>query len=172
MTRALTIRKARLADAQAISDLVNHFAAQGLLLSRDPEDVSQHIRDFFVAESDRIVACCALRTGWADLAEVRSLAVSESHRGQGIASALVKEALREARELGYQRVFALTYVPDFFARLGFVRVDKTTLPQKIWTDCVKCPKFPQCDEVAVAITLGPGEGRAERPRGGERERLA
>jgi len=96
---------------------------------------------------------CGLRVYWEDLAEIKSLAVSEDQQDRGFGSKLVRACLQEARSLGIRKVFALTYVPDFFMRLGFKEVDRSIFPQKIWADCLKCPKFPDCDEVALAIDL-------------------
>jgi len=144
------VRKARAADGPAIQSLLAHFASRGELLHRTLNEVYQHLRDFVVGEAEgRIVGVCALWLYWEDLAEVRSLAVEDSYAGRGLGKALVGACLLEAAELGIQRVFALTYRPGFFERLGFRTLDKRELPQKIWKDCVRCAKFTCCDEVAL-----------------------
>ena len=144
------VRKARAADGPAIQRLLAHFASRGELLHRTLNEVYQHLRDFMVSETEgRIVGVCALWLYWEDLAEVRSLAVEEGYAGRGLGKALVRACLAEAAELGIRRVFALTYRPGFFERLGFRILDKRELPQKIWKDCLRCAKFTCCDEVAL-----------------------
>ena len=134
----------------AIQKLVAHFAARGELLPRTLNELYQHLRDFFVCELDgEVVGICALSVYWEDLAEVRSLAVQEAHGGKGLGAALVNTCLEEATDLGVRRVFALTYRPGFFEKLGFRSIDKRELPQKIWKDCIKCAKFACCDETAL-----------------------
>ncbi len=150
------IRKARLTDVKAIHALVNGYALEGQLLPRSLNELYECIRDFYVWEEDgRIVGVCGLHVAWEDLAEVRSLAVAEPAAGRGIGRALVERCLDEARELAIPRVFALTYQEAFFSKLGFTEVDKQTLPQKIWADCLKCVKFPDCDETAMMLALAP-----------------
>ncbi|MBN2645875.1 MAG: N-acetyltransferase [Desulfuromonadaceae bacterium] len=145
------IRKARIADAQAIHKLLSEYAGEGKMLSRSLPEIYQVIRSFYVYEEQGVVVgIVSLQVWWADLAEVRSLAVSSSQSGKGCGRQLVQACLEEARELGISRVFALTYQQDFFSRLGFSVIEKSELPQKIWGDCVKCPKFPDCDEIAMA----------------------
>jgi amino-acid N-acetyltransferase len=130
--------------------LVAHFAARGDLLPRTLNELYQHLRDFFVCEvNGRIVGLCALSLYWEDLAEIRTLAVDEAHGGKGLGRLLVNACLDEAAGLGVRRVFALTYRPGFFERLGFRTIDKRELPQKIWKDCIKCAKFACCDEIAL-----------------------
>jgi amino-acid N-acetyltransferase len=154
---SITFRTARVADGQAIYELVNAYAQRGAMLPRSRSAVYQNIRDFVVAEEEgQIVGCGALQITWADLAEVRSLAVADGRQGQGIGTAIVRTLLREARDLGLPQVFALTYQTDFFLQLGFHSIDKDALPQKIWADCIDCVKFPNCDEEAVIIRLEEG----------------
>lgn len=148
------IRKAVVADAEEIQKLVNSFAEKNAMLPRALSTIYENIRDFVVMEEDgRIVGCCAMHVNWGDLGEVRSLAVDESTQGKGYGRQLVEVCLSEARDLGVPNVFALTYVPDFFERLGFHRIDKAELPRKIWTECINCPKFPDCGEEAVFMAL-------------------
>jgi amino-acid N-acetyltransferase len=150
------IRKARLTDVKAIHALVNAYALEGQLLPRALTELYECLRDFYVWEEEgRIVGVCGLHVAWEDLAEVRSLAVDSSAKGRGIGRALVERCLEEARDLAIPRIFALTYQEGFFSNLGFVEVDKQTLPQKIWADCLKCVKFPDCDETAMMLELAP-----------------
>lgn len=145
------IRKARIDDAKDIHRLLSEYAEAGKMLSRSLADIYQTIRSFYIYESDGEVAgISCLQIWWADLAEVRSLAVSASHAGKGSGRDLVEACVREAQDLGIPRVFALTYQKEFFARMGFEVIEKKELPQKIWGDCMQCPKFPDCDEIAMA----------------------
>ena len=148
------VRDARIGDAKAIHKLLLQFAQQGEMLPSSLAEIYEFIRDFYVYEIEgQVVGTVRLHISWADLAEVRSLAVDTGQAGHGIGRKLVQSCLDEARELGLGRVFALTYKPGFFARLGFAEIDKSELPQKIWRDCINCAKFPECDETAVAIEL-------------------
>ncbi len=148
------IRKAVIADIKQIHRLVNEFAKKEEMLPRALNELYESIRDFFVYEDDDgIIGVCALRILWEDLAEVRSLAVRREFQRSGIGKKLVTRCLKEAREIGIKRVFALTYQPDFFRKNGFSDIDKAKLPQKIWGDCLKCHKFPECDEHAVITYL-------------------
>lgn len=148
------VRKAHIADAKAIHKLLLGYAREGLMLSRSLPDIYENIRDFYVCEdAGEAVGTVCLHICWEDLAEVRSLAVAASHEGRGVGRKLVEACLDEARELGLKRVFALTYQPVFFGKLGFHEIEKSQLPQKIWGDCMKCAKFPECDEIALSIDL-------------------
>jgi len=148
------IRHARIPDARAIHQLLLVYANDGQLLGRSLADLYENIRDFYVYEEHgQILGTAALAICWEDLAEVRSLAVAKGHAGKGIGRQLVETCLQEAAGLGLKRIFALTYQPDFFKRLGFSDIEKSDLPQKIWGDCLKCVKFPDCDEYALAINL-------------------
>jgi len=143
-------RKPRLADVRPIQALINRNASKQIMLPRSLHDVYEMLRDFTVCEfSGRLIGVCAMHITWEDLGEVRSLAVEEEFQKQGIGSTLVKKCLAEARRLGVRRVFTLTYVPGFFHQLGFSEVDKSTLPHKVWADCIKCHHFPDCNEVAL-----------------------
>jgi amino-acid N-acetyltransferase len=146
------IRKARMADAKPIHKLLISYAQQGLMLSRSLADIYEGIRDFYVFDIDeQVVGAVCLHIFWSDLAEVRSLAVDAGQEGKGLGRQLVEACLYEARSLGILRVFALTYKPVFFGKLGFHEIEKSELPQKIWRDCINCPKFPDCDEIAMSI---------------------
>ncbi len=148
------IRKAILQDARQIHQLLMVYVKDGLVLSRSLLDIFESIRDFYVfVEDDRVVGVAALNICWEDLAEVRSLVVNEDVAGRGIGRHLVEACLSEARQLGIGRVFALTYQQSFFEKLGFEVIEKSELPQKIWSDCIKCVKFPDCDEIALSISL-------------------
>jgi amino-acid N-acetyltransferase len=154
------LRKARLSDITAIHRLVNSCAERGEMLPRSLADLYDNMRDYFVYSdeaSGTLGGACALHICWENLAEVRSLCVEESARRHGLGRELVEACLDEARQFGIERVFVLTYRNDFFGRFGFEEVEKTDLPQKIWTDCIKCPKFPLCDEVAMTVRLEKSE---------------
>lgn len=151
------IRKAQIRDVPKIHTLINHYASQGLMLPLSLSDIYESLRDFVVYGDDGDVAgCCALKITWEDLAEVRSLAVRPDVTRKGIGTALVGSCIEEARQLGLRRVFVLTYLPDFFQKLGFARVSKDTLPHKVWSDCVRCPKFPDCREEALILEIRNG----------------
>ena len=147
----MKIEKARISDAQKIHELVNGFADKGEMLARALSEIYENLRDFFVIRGNgsQVIGCVALHISWADLAEIKSLAVSQDKQGQGLGSLLVKACLDEAKELGIPTVFCLTYKPAFFEKHGFSQVDKMELPRKIWSECYRCPKFPDCDEVAL-----------------------
>lgn len=148
------IRKAILADAKAIHQLLLAYARDGLVLPRSLAEIYEQIRDFYVfVEGKTVVGAGALNICWEDLAEVRSLVVHADHGGKGVGRHIVEACLAEARQLGIKRVFALTYKPGFFGKLDFQEIEKSELPQKIWGDCMKCAKFPDCDEIAMSITL-------------------
>ncbi len=150
----VAVTKALPGDAQAIHDLVNHFAAKGEMLPRTMAEVYENLRDFFVVrDSGRMIGCAALHIMWGDLAEVKSLAVEECRQGSGVGAALVEACIAEARELGLATVFALTYRPVFFEKLGFRQADVMTLPRKVWNECYRCPKFPGCNEIAMVLDL-------------------
>ena len=145
------IRKARMADVKGIHQLIAEYARKGDMLPRSLADIYENLRDYFVFEETdgNLVGSAAIHIMWEDLAEVRSLAVRDGKMRRGVGTQLVESCISEAIVLGIGRVFALTYKPEFFEKLGFHIVDKAELPQKIWTDCLKCSKFPDCDEVAL-----------------------
>ncbi|MBM4033762.1 MAG: N-acetyltransferase [Planctomycetes bacterium] len=150
----MSVRKARVADAAAIHELVNRFARREKMLPLSLGQVYERLRDFFVCERrGRVVACGALHVVWEDLAEVRSLAVQREYQRRGIGSALFRACVEEAPKLGVKRIFTLTFEPGFFQRMGMALVPKETLPHKVWSDCVRCPRFPNCDEVALIADL-------------------
>jgi len=148
------IRKARIEDIRQIQELINQYARQVLMLPRPLSNLYECLRDFWVCEeNNRIIGCCALHIIWEELAEIRSLAVKKSWQGRGVGQQLVKAAIFEAEELGCKAIFALTYIPNYFKRLGFRKISKEKLPHKIWTECINCPKFPDCEEVALIKRL-------------------
>lgn len=148
------IRKAQISDVKDIQKLLMTFANRGDMLSRSLSELYESLRDFYVVEEDGVLlGAAALHVVWEDLAEVRSVAVNEEAGRKGIGSRLVQACITEAREIGLRRIFCLTYKPDFFGKHGFRLVDKAELPHKVWGDCIKCPKFPDCDENAMILDL-------------------
>ena len=148
------IRKATIKDAKKIKQLIDYYARKDFLLPRSLSEVYENIRDFFVYEENRkIVGCCALRVCWEDLAEVKSMAVLPQKKKQGIGKSLLEAAVEEAKGVGVKKVFVLTCAPEYFKKYGFKRINKSKLPHKIWSECIKCPKFPNCDEVPLIMDL-------------------
>jgi amino-acid N-acetyltransferase len=148
------LRKARVADVPAIGALVEHYARQGVLLPKPLGRIYQGVRTFLVwEEAGQVLGCGRLEVVWEDPAEIGSLAVSEALRGRGAGTAIVEGLIDEARDLGIPRLFALTYQVRFFEKLGFQVLPKEDLPQKIWKDCLACPKYDRCDEVAMERVL-------------------
>lgn len=149
--------KARVSDVPQMHKLINSFADKGEMLARSLSEIYENIRDYFVIkQGERVIACVALHVSWSDLVEVKSLAVADDSQQQGIGAQLVKACLKETKELGIPTVFCLTYKPAFFEKCGFSQVDKAGLPRKIWGECFRCPKFPDCDEVALIYHLETG----------------
>ncbi len=144
------IRKAAINDVKDIQELINFYAKKDKMLPRSVNELYENIRDFFVYEKNgKVAGCVALHISWEDLAEIKSLAVAESKQKQKIGTALVDAGLEDAKRLKVKRVFALTYVPKFFEKLGFKKVEHSELPHKIWSECIRCVKFPDCEEVAL-----------------------
>jgi len=151
---SLNIRKAILPDVEEMFELVNHYADKGLMLSRPRSMLYENIRDFVIIEKDgEIIGIGALHVLWNDLGELRTLAVKNNMLKQGIGRQIVEFILKEAKELKVQKVFTLTYQPGFFEKLGFTIIDKETMPHKVWTDCINCPKFPNCNEICLDINI-------------------
>ena len=156
----MKVEKAKIGDVPEIHKLVNYFAGKGEMLPRALSEIYEELRDYFVVrDGNRAVACVALHVNWADLAEIKALAVSEDYQNQGVGSALIKACIDDARELDIPTVFCLTYKPAFFESSGFAKIDKAELPRKVWTECYHCPKFPNCDEVALIYYLNPAKTR-------------
>ncbi len=150
----MKIDRARIGDVPQMHELINYFADRGEMLARSLSEIYENIRDYFVVrQSERVVACAALHVMWSDLAEIKAVTVAEDWQKQGVGDQLVMACLNEAKELGIPTVFCLTYKPAFFEKRGFSQVDKMELPQKVWTECYRCPKFPNCDEVALIYRL-------------------
>jgi len=150
MKADIKVDRARVGDASSVHRLISRFADKGEVLPRALSEIYDGIRDYFVVrKGGRIVACAALHVTWVDLAEIRSLAVDEAEQKQRIGSLLVQACIDEAKELGIPKIFCLVRKPAFFERHGFQLIDKTELPQKVWAECYRCPKFPNCDEVAL-----------------------
>jgi len=152
------IRKAKIKDIKAIHELLKEYGSKGELLPRPLSVLYDHVRDFSVyvdEKHDEVIGCCSLQFCWEDLAEIRSLAVHPDHLGKKIGSNLVEAMLSEATSFGIKKVFALTYREGFFKKFGFMQIDgfmqinRSELPIKIWADCIMCVKFPDCDETAM-----------------------
>ena len=148
------VEKAHISDVPQIHKLINSFAGQGVMLARPLSELYENIRDFFVVrKGKKIIGCSALHIIWSDLAEIKSVAVDEPLHKQGIGQELIKACLEEARAIGLKTVFCLTYQPEFFTKQGLKEIEKSELPHKIWTECYRCPKFPNCDETAMTVKL-------------------
>jgi len=146
----MDIRSAKISDVKAINALINSYAELDRMLFRSMADIYKNLQAFTVVEADgAVVGCCALEIIWADLAEIKSLAVDQANKEKGIGRLLVRAALDQARRIDMPRVFALTLEPEFFEKQGFEIVEKNTLPMKVWSDCARCQKQENCDEIAV-----------------------
>jgi len=161
----IKVRRAKVSDVHQIVALINSYAEKGEMLYRSQSQVLQQARNYFVAVSretnadsdgqpaDTVIACGSLDITWNDLAELRSLAVQHDIQARGVGTMVVEALMNDAVELGLKHVFALTYKPHFFERLGFKIIDKQLLPHKVWNICIDCLKFPVCDEVAMQIEV-------------------
>ncbi|HOX53974.1 MAG TPA: N-acetyltransferase [Candidatus Omnitrophota bacterium] len=149
------IVKAKLDNAKEIHKLINLYAEKDMMLPRSLNEIYENIRDFWVyLDNSRVIGAVALHVvGWDDLGEIKSLAVEAANHKKGIGRKLVDSCIEEAKKLGIKKVFALSFVPDFFKKLGFKVVDKKEFPHKIWAECCNCPKFPNCEEVALAKNI-------------------
>lgn len=153
------VRKAYPDDVRYIHKIINASAAKGEMLPRSLAELYENLRDYVVYEKNgKIVGAGALHICWEDLAEIRSVCVVKKWRASGVGSEIVKYLINEARELRIKKIFLLTYQEEFFRKLGFRPIDKRELPQKIWSECVRCPKFPDCDEKAMVMELGGEDG--------------
>ncbi len=139
-----------------IHKLVNSFGSRGMMLLRPLSEIYENLRDFFVVrEGDKVIGCGALHILWGDLIEIKSVAVAEDHQRKGIGTLVVDSCLKEAKKINVPLVFVLTYQTDFFATFGFEKIDKMDLPRKVWGECQRCPKYPDCDEVAMILKMKP-----------------
>ena len=147
-------------DAAAICELINYYAERGRMLHRSLESVYGSLREFVVAEDDdgTVVGCSAMHIFWSDLAEVKSLAVDAGFARRGIGRELLMCSIRDARQIGAGRLFTLTYETEFFAACGFTPIDRSMLPEKVWRECVQCPKADACDEIAMILPLKRRDG--------------
>jgi len=154
MQNKAIIRKPTVKDVPGIAELINNYAQTGIMLPRPISQLYDNLRDYHVIQMDgKIVGCGALHVTWSDLAEIRGLALKEDLKGKGYGRKLVEKFLIEAKELGVKKVFALTYQTEFFKIMGFVEINKSELPQKIWNECINCIHFPDCNEVAMMREL-------------------
>ena len=150
----LSYRHAKFSDVEDIFDLISGYASQGIMLPKPHNVLYEIIREFVVAEDSetkKVIGCGALHMTWNEIAEVRSMAVHPDFKRQGIGGEIVKKLLIEGKAIGVKKFFTLTYAPEFFQSLGFITVDKDSLPHKIWKECIECPKFPNCDEIAMTL---------------------
>lgn len=143
-----------------MSALINQYASANVMLARGPQYLYQHIQDYLVATApnaedgkDTVIACGAVHVLWADLAEIRSVAVHCGCQKSGIGHALVKALMERCRFLGIPRVFVFTLVDSFFRGCGFEEIDRDMLPPVVWVECSKCPKFYRCDETCMLASL-------------------
>lgn len=156
--QGVELRRATIGSAYDIQQLVNHFADRGEMLHRPLSEIYENLRDYFVVTVEgRVIACCALHINWADLVEIKALAVAEDWQRKGLGAILIQACLDEARELGLSTVYALTSKPEVFDKQGFSRVEVSTLPHKLWGECYRCVKFLNCDEVAMVYHLVPSK---------------
>lgn len=150
----MLIRRATLRDVKSIFNLISFFAKDNLMLPRSINEISEHIREYLVAEDNLdVVGCCALQTYVEGLCEIKALAVRQDYQKKKIGVLLVRNNIEEAKKLGAEKVFVLTYIDSFFEKLGFKKISKDNFPQKIWGECIKCVKFPDCDEIAMIKEL-------------------
>lgn len=135
-------------------ELINYHAQEGRMLFRSLADLYESLPYFKVyRQEEQVVGCCALQIIWADLAEVKSLAVHSDYQGRGIGGSLVRAVIEQARQLLLPKIFTLTLEEEFFAKMGFKKVAMDSLPMKVWSDCVNCPKQDNCDEIAMMLVL-------------------
>ena len=150
----MELRRAKLSDVEAMIELINGYAEQGLMLPRSRNLLYEGIREFLIAETDkRIIGVGSLHIIWEELAEIRALAIASDYRGKSVGTQLVQALVQEAHDLGCNKVFALTYQPGFFQRCGFRVIKKEEMPHKVWKECINCVKFPNCDEIAVILNI-------------------
>lgn len=146
----MKLRQAKTSDVKAMQALINHYAAKEEMLPRSLNDIYENIQEYVVMEDrKKLAGCCALHVSWENLAEVKSLAIDMKHQRKGLGTKLVKACEKKAKDLGIHEVFALTFKPEFFLSLGYEQISRDKLPHKVWGECVKCPKFPDCGEIPL-----------------------
>lgn len=159
----MKIRSAKVSDVKAMHALIGFYAERKEMLPRPVNDIYENIQEFVVAEDKgKVVGCCALHVSWEDLAEIKALAIAENYQKKGIGTKLVLSLHKKARELGVKKVFALTFKPHFFLRLGYAQITREKLPHKIWGECIKCPLFPDCGEIPLIRSLTVPDGGKKR----------
>ena len=152
------IRKARISDVMEMRNLINSYAAEGCMLPRSLDSLYSKIRDFHVCEEDgHVIGCCGVHPDWEDLAEVVSLAVARPYTKQGIATKLLEACTQDALEIGINRLFVLTSIPEFFDKQGYTRVTRDDIPWKVWADCVNCPQYPDCRSASLIRVINTKE---------------
>jgi amino-acid N-acetyltransferase len=150
----ITFRKAKMCDVELLHELINDFAEKGLMLPRSRNLLYEALREFIIAEDDgKLAGIGALHVIWDNLAEIRALAIKPEFQGRGIGKRLILKLTEEALDLGINQVFALTYQGEFFKKCGFREISKDEMPHKVWKECINCPKFPNCDELAMIRNL-------------------
>ena len=152
----IKVRKAIVSDVLSLYDIINEFANIDMMLPRALHELYENIRDFFVAvdtDNGEVLGCAALHVNWANLAEVKSVAVRKECQGKGVGKKLIEQCIEEAKELEVSDIFCLTYQPEFFKTLGFKIIDRTSLPRKVWGECIRCPKFNNCTETAMSLKV-------------------
>lgn len=165
---AVSVRRAAIRNIHDVLDLINAYAADGVMLPRTEFEISENVRDFWVAyDEDVLLGCGALHFYTPTTAEVRSLAVRDDAKHRGVGRAIVEKLEEEARENDLEAIFAFTYVPGFFHKLGFEETERGELPLKAWKDCLRCPKFQNCDEIAVLKRLRASAGLKKTARQAE-----
>jgi amino-acid N-acetyltransferase len=148
------VERANINDVPQMHKLINCFAERGEMLARPLSEIYENIRDYFVIKNgEKVIACAALHVNWSDLAEIKSVAVAEETQRKGVGGELIQACLEDARKLEIPTVFCLTYKPAFFKKFNFSQVDKIELPHKVWNECYRCAKFPNCDEIAMVLRL-------------------
>ena len=147
---SMKLQKAKVTDVSKIHRIVSYYATKGLMLPRSLSELYENLQEYFVlTDKDNLIGCCALHPTWEDLAEIKSLAVGEKFQNKGYGSKLLKRCESEAKILGIKRLFALSFIPEFFKKHNYREISRKKLPHKIWTECIKCPQFPNCKEVPL-----------------------
>ena len=151
----MKIRPAKVTDVKEIHKIVEFYAENKEMLHRSLNSTYENIQEYVVVENEegKVIACGALHVSWEDLAEIKALAVSPKYKGQGLGRKIVHKLQKNAEELGIAKVFALSFKPEFFIKLGYKVIPKETLPHKIWSECINCHLFPDCGEVPLLISL-------------------